>query len=36
MSVKELTQELYEHHKKLIMFKRQVAQEHNINIEKLV
>jgi hypothetical protein len=36
ISVKELTEELYEHHKKLIMFKRQVAQEHNINIEKLV
>ena len=36
ISVKELSDELYEHHKNLISFKREIAKEHNINIEKLV
>jgi hypothetical protein len=36
LSVKDLSDELYEHHKKLILFKRQVAKDLNINIEKLV
>jgi hypothetical protein len=34
--VKDLPDELYEHHKNLIIFKRKIAKEHNINIEKLV
>ena len=35
LNVKDLSDELYEHHKKLILFKRKVAKEFNINIEKL-
>jgi hypothetical protein len=32
ISIKELTEELYNHHKKLILFKRQLAHTHNISI----
>jgi hypothetical protein len=36
LTVGELTDELYNHHKNVLIFKRQVAKENNINIEKLV
>lgn len=35
ISMSDLTDKLYEHHKNLVLFKRQVAKEHNIKIEKL-
>lgn len=36
LSVKDLPDDLYCHHRKLILFKRQIAEEQKINIEKLV
>lgn len=33
--VNELSEELYNHHKKLILFKRQIAKKHNISIQSL-
>ena len=36
IQVSDLTEELYELHKSLILFKRQVSKELNINIERLV
>jgi hypothetical protein len=35
IKVKQLSNELYEHHKNLVLFKRQIAKEHNIKISSL-
>jgi esterase/lipase len=36
ISVKEMSNELYEHHKSLIFFKREIIKKFGINIQKLV